>query len=448
MKTLSFLGKTPSIALRNAQNECGEDAVLISTKKIIDRTSKNNGMYEVVVSLEDIKLELRKEIEGEIEEKLREKIKAEFNRKGTHISVHDTKEKFDELKKNQDLKTEELRANKIKEQEINENKLKELKEKKIIQESKLEQKRINESFYDFKEEISKMQDTLKEVQKTIWEPKSRLYDLSIPPEFIDIYDLFEKNEFDQEMTYTIMKKIIRQLPLSLKKNPEKINDFFKLLLRRMIPIKFEVPLRKYQRKIIMLVGPTGVGKTTTVAKLAARFAYKLSYGYKVGIITLDSFRVGAIEQLQAYTHIMRLPLEIVKKPQDLLEALIRLKDCNYVFIDTAGSSQYDIDKIELINEYQSKLNELIIEKTLVLPANIKQSDLQDIYSNYSRLGIDYLIFTKLDETKSFGNLVFFVHKSKKSISYFSVGQNVPDDLITADSKYLIDCFMNKTCTKP
>jgi flagellar biosynthesis protein FlhF len=173
----------------------------------------------------------------------------------------------------------------------------------------------------------------------------------------------------------------------------------------------------------------------------------MSANYKVGIVTLDSFRVGAIEQLQAYTNIMRLPLEVVKKPEDLIEALLRLKDCNYIFIDTAGSSQYDVDKIELINEYQIKVDELPIEKVLVLPANVKQTDLQEIYNNYSRLNINYLTFTKLDETRSFGNLISFAHKTKKSITYFSVGQNVPDDLIVADSTFLIDCFMNRSCPR-
>ena len=82
---------------------------------------------------------------------------------------------------------------------------------------------------------------------------------------------------------------------------------------------------------------------------------------------------------------MRLPLEVVKKPEDLVEALLRLKDCNYIFIDTAGSSQYDVDKIESINEYQERVEELPLEKVLVLPANVKHSDLIDIYTNYSRL---------------------------------------------------------------
>jgi flagellar biosynthesis protein FlhF len=197
---------------------------------------------------------------------------------------------------------------------------------------------------------------------------------------------------------------------------------------------------------MMFVGPTGVGKTTTIAKLAARYAYKLGENYKVGVITLDSFRVGAVEQLKAYTNIMRLPLEVVKKPEELDEAISRLKDCNYILIDTAGSSQYDKDKIDLILEYQLKVD-VNIEKTLVLPANIKETDLSEIYEHYSKLDIDYLTYTKLDETRSFGSLISFVHKIKKSITYFSIGQNVPDDLMGADAKFLIDCFMNQTCIR-
>ena len=88
-----------------------------------------------------------------------------------------------------------------------------------------------------------------------------------------------------------------------------------------------------------------------------------------------------------------------------------------------------------------------IEKILVLPANVKHSDLLEIYKNYSRLSIDYLTFTKLDETRSFGNLISFAHKTKKSITYFSIGQNVPDDLIVSDSTFLIDCFMNRQCVR-
>ena len=377
MKMLSFLGETPTIALQNAQKECGSEAVVISTKKISSKDKNSENMYEITIALE---------------------------------------EEYDN--------------------------------KKAIPKKKIVRKQVNNTnedvqFYDFKDQIVNMQESLEKVQKTLWEPKSQLYDLNIPPEFIDIYTLFEENEFDQEMTYSILKKTIEQLPVSMKSNPTKINDFFKLILRRIIAVKHEIPLRTHQRKIMMFVGPTGVGKTTTIAKLAARYAYKLGTNYKVGIITLDSFRVGAVEQLKAYTNIMRLPLEVVKRPEELSEAIARLKDCHYILIDTAGGSQYDMDKIELINQYQLHLTETPIEKMLVLPANVKTTDLYEIYNSYSSLHIHNLIFTKLDETISYGNLISFAHKTKKSICYVSVGQNVPDDLHEADSNYLIDCFMNR-----
>ncbi|MEA3354203.1 MAG: flagellar biosynthesis protein FlhF [Campylobacterota bacterium] len=385
MKMLSFLGETPTIALQNAQKECGSDAVVISTKKISSGGKNSKNMYEIVVALEE------------------------------------------DYDKNHPIPKQQIVQD-------NEPRLRSSEENSV-------------QFYDFKSQIEQMQSSIQQVQKSLWEPKSQLYDMTIPPEFIDIYNLFENNEFDQEMTYSIMKKTIEQLPVTMKSNPAKINDFFKLVLRRIIAVKYEVPLRTHQRKIMMFVGPTGVGKTTTIAKLAARYAYKLGTNYKVGIITLDSFRVGAIEQLKAYTNIMRLPLEIVKKPEELSEAINRLKDCHYILIDTAGGSQYDMDKIELINQYQRHVNVVPIDKMLVLPANVKTTDLQEIYNSYSQLHIHNLIFTKLDETKSYGSLISFAHKTQKSICYLSVGQNVPDDLIEADSNYLIECFMNRQIPK-
>ncbi|MBI3874224.1 MAG: flagellar biosynthesis protein FlhF [Arcobacter sp.] len=385
MNMLSFLGETPTEALQNALKECGDDGIVVSTKKISDKRINGQDMYEISIALED----------DNDQEKLRHKVQIKSNSNG---------------QSNRD-------------------------------------DAINTQVYDFRAEILQMHEEIRRVQKTLWEPKSKLYDLVVPSEFIDIYQLFEKNDFDEEMTYTILKKTITQLPLSMKSNEKKINDFFRLILRRMIPIKFEIATRVHQRKVMMFVGPTGVGKTTTIAKLAARYAYKMGMEYKVGIITLDSFRVGAIEQLKAYTNIMRLPLEVVKKSEDLVEAILRLQDCHYILIDTAGSSQYDIPKIELIQDYQNRLKDIEIEKTLVLPANIKQNDLFEIYERYSILGINTILFTKLDETRSFGNIISFAYKIKKSISYLSVGQNVPDDLICADDNYLIDCFMDQKIPK-
>ena len=157
---------------------------------------------------------------------------------------------------------------------------------------------------------------------------------------------------------------------------------------------------------------------------------------------IHPYLISDVEEHPEHEHLVT-----PEEAEELNEAVERLKDCHYILIDTAGGSQYDIDKIELINQYQQNLPEIPIEKMLVLPSNVKATDLQEIYNNYSTLLINNLIFTKLDETISYGNLISFAHKTKKSICYLSVGQNVPDDLIEASSNYLIDCFMNKQIPK-
>lgn len=148
MNMLSFLGETPTAALRLAQEKCGEEAIVISTKKISNANENGQNMYEVVVAIED-----------------------------------------DNDKKNLTYT------------------------KQAISKASTNQKPIQTQVYDFKEEILRMQSALEQVQKSLWNPKSQLYDLTIPPEFVDMYNLFEQNEFDQEMTYTIMKKTIKQLPI-------------------------------------------------------------------------------------------------------------------------------------------------------------------------------------------------------------------------------------------
>jgi len=375
MKTLSFLGETPTIALRKAQEACGEDAIVIYTKKISTKSKNNTDMYEILIGLEE---------------------------------------------PNEDaIKTQTVRI-------TNE-----------------QNKSLEAQFIDFKAEILKMQSSIEQVQKTIWAPKSQLFDLTIPLEFVDMYNLFEANEFDKEMIYTILKKTIEQLPVAFRSNPTKVNDFFKLVLKRLIPIKHEVPLQINQRKIMMFVGPTGVGKTTTIAKLAARYAYKLSQRHKVGIITLDTYRIGAVEQLMTYAKMMRLPIETVVDPSDFGDALNSLRHNDYILIDTVGSSQHDKEKIEKLKSFLKVDTFAEININLVLSAVTKYEDLVDIYKNFSLLPIDTFVFTKLDETKTYGNIFSLLLDTKKPVSYFSIGQEVPDDLMEAEADYLLKGILNK-----
>ena len=192
----------------------------------------------------------------------------------------------------------------------------------------------------------------------------------------------------------------------------------------------------------MLVGSTGVGKTTTIAKLAARYSMTAGMDYKVGLIVMDTYKIGAIEQLAQYAKMMRIPMEMVVTPVDLEKKIEDMRDRDYIFIDTMGSSPYDLEKIENIKDFlEAGKYTHQIEVMLVLSSSLKYEDLIESYKSFSQLNIDTILFTKLDETKGFGNIFSLIHDIKKPISYFSIGQEVPDDIVVASNDYLVDCLL-------
>lgn len=194
-------------------------------------------------------------------------------------------------------------------------------------------------------------------------------------------------------------------------------------------------------KIMMLVGPTGVGKTTMIAKLAARYAFLMDRPYKVALLNLDSYKVGAYEQLASYADIMQIEHVIVEDIDAFQEALKELNEYDIILVDTAGMSPYDTQKfIKTVEFVQSEISRKL-EVNLVLSATVKYEDMDDIYNNFSFLNLHSLIITKFDETKHFGTLLNFMLLYKKPMSYFSVGQEVPDDLIVASKEYLLEQFI-------
>ena len=192
-------------------------------------------------------------------------------------------------------------------------------------------------------------------------------------------------------------------------------------------------------KVMMLVGPTGVGKTTTIAKLAARYAYLMDRPYKVALLNLDSYKVGAIEQLEHYADIMQIEHISVGSAEAFKDKLEVLEDYDVILVDTAGMSPYDTHKfIKTVEFVNSDLN---MEVNLVLSATVKYEDMEDIYKNFSFLNLDSVIISKFDETKHFGTLLNFMLLYKLPMSYFSTGQEVPDDLLLANKEYLLEHFI-------
>ncbi|HEY9190395.1 MAG TPA: flagellar biosynthesis protein FlhF [Sulfurovum sp.] len=194
-------------------------------------------------------------------------------------------------------------------------------------------------------------------------------------------------------------------------------------------------------KIMMLVGPTGVGKTTTIAKLAARYAFLMDKPYKVALLNLDSYKVGAYEQLANYADIMQIEHVTVENVDAFQEALETLHEYDVILVDTAGMSPYDTHKFIKTVEFVQLEIPRKLEVNLVLSATVKYEDMDDIYNNFSFLNLNSLIITKFDETKHFGTLLNFMLLYKKPMSYFSVGQEVPDDLVVASKEYLLEKFI-------
>ncbi|MFA7383223.1 MAG: flagellar biosynthesis protein FlhF [Desulfurivibrionaceae bacterium] len=184
--------------------------------------------------------------------------------------------------------------------------------------------------------------------------------------------------------------------------------------------------------VVAMIGPTGVGKTTTAAKIAAW--YSIHEGLQVALLSMDCYRIGATDQLRTYARIMRLPCEIALRKKDLQGALLRHQDKDLIIIDTAGKSPYDPNHIRELSEWFSLEN--VIEPYLVLSATSKKEDLQQILTSYEPLRVKGLILSKLDETRAYATLCQLLAGVALPISCLCTGQRVPEDFLLASREFL------------
>lgn len=187
-----------------------------------------------------------------------------------------------------------------------------------------------------------------------------------------------------------------------------------------------------ERRVIALIGPTGVGKTTTVAKLAASAQ---AAGKRVGLITIDTYRIAAVEQLKIYARILNIPLEVVLSPGGLKEAVRAFGSKDVVLIDTAGRSQRDLSQIDELKGYMAAVPGA--ETRLTLSAAASDTQLDEAVRNFSRIGVDGFIFTKLDEAVSNGAIYNQLAKTGLPASYFTTGQRVPEDIEEASARRML-----------
>jgi flagellar biosynthesis protein FlhF len=263
---------------------------------------------------------------------------------------------------------------------------------------------------------------------------------TLPPELLDIHLKLVTQGLSDELAERVLSKI----------DTSEVDDIDAAVVRELAclvqVVDDETPASSPDGRPLMvaLVGPTGVGKTTTVAKLAA--TYKLHHGRRVGMITADTYRIAAVEQLRTYAEIIGVPLQVALSPADMLQCVQTLSDCEVVLIDTAGRSQNDPARIDELRKFVSAADPH--EVHLVLSSTASEKVLLQEAEVFAAVGVDRLVLTKLDEAAGFGSLIMVAHQVGCPLSYLTTGQEVPDHIEPARSTRLAELVMEgsfETC---
>ncbi|MBN2824952.1 MAG: hypothetical protein JXQ76_06505 [Campylobacterales bacterium] len=250
----------------------------------------------------------------------------------------------------------------------------------------------------------------------------------------EVREIFVKRGIDSDWIERIIDTIKDEEVLQ---NREKLTSY---LLNTIYQNINEAKESLDEQKIMMFVGPTGVGKTTNIAKLAAR--YSREFDQKVALINLDKFKAGAREQLGIHADTLNLTHIVVDSIDDFTKTMQKVDEYDKVLIDSAGISPFDIERMIGNIEYVLASHHYSMHITLVLSALSKEEDLEDIYQNFSFLNLDALLISKFDETRHIGNVINFLIRHKMTpLSYISIGQNIPNDILCESKHYILDKFV-------
>ena len=306
--------------------------------------------------------------------------------------------------------------------------------KALIYNKQEEQKKAliaKEQFVQKDKRIENNEDSNSSIIKEVIEMKKMIKELqnnnAIEDKEDNVIDSFIDN---LDISIESKKRIIEEM-LKIDTDNE-VEEKFKMVLDKIVP-EYE----DKEKKIEILIGPTGVGKTTTIAKLAGRKA--LLEKKKVGLITIDTYRIGAVEQLKTYSEIMNIPFKVVYSIKEMDEALEELKDCDSIFIDTTGRSAKNTMQISELRAYINKIPNKLIH--LVISSTIKNKDIKVILQGYGVIDFDSIIVTKLDETSNYEILIDALIDGNKPISYMTLGQSVPDDIKKVSKNFIIDLIV-------
>ena len=248
---------------------------------------------------------------------------------------------------------------------------------------------------------------------------------NVPEDLFDYYMQLITNQVAEEVAADIVKTLQKQVRPEHLAQPEFVREKLAEQLEKLIPTAGPITRSKAQGPhVVALIGPTGVGKTTTLAKLAATL--KLREKHRVGLITLDTYRIAAVDQLKRYADIIGSPLRVANSGEELRDAVRSMSDCDFLLIDTAGRSPNDTMKL---NELRGLLSVVEPDEVhLVLSSTASEACINLAVSRFSDVRVDKIIFTKIDEAAHVGVVLNVIRRVNKSLSYITTGQDVPDDI--------------------
>ena len=284
----------------------------------------------------------------------------------------------------------------------------------------------------YEEKLNNINDDLAELKKIMYEiPREMQKEEKLPKTL----EMFRKrmihNGIDEDIVDNILKEINEQMNLK-DKDSNTVEKIIKYNLMEYLGNPQPITMED-ERKIIFFVGPTGVGKTTTLAKIAASLV--MENKYKIGLITSDTYRIGAVDQLKIYSDILDLPLEISYNQEDMYKAFDKFEAKDIILVDTAGRNHNDLEQIKQLEDVldSTKIKEIY----LLLSATIDKKVVQGLISKYSSLGDFKLIITKIDEAQNYGDIFNIRYISNKELSYYTVGQGVPDDIQVVNKEEIV-----------
>lgn len=258
------------------------------------------------------------------------------------------------------------------------------------------------------------------------------------PDLENIFFLLKEQELEAE----IIEEIMKELAAFVEGAEDRRNINKEALHGRMMKLIDQYFIERpsaVNSKVIFFVGPTGVGKTTTIAKLAAQFS--INEGKQVGFISADTYRIAAVEQLKIYSEILDIPVEVIYEPGEIHSALERLQHKDIIMVDTAGRSSRNQGQMEelqlLLNQIEEK------EIYLVISCTSKNKDIKEIIDAYQFLDDYKFIFTKLDEATTYGSILNTTMQTHRPVSFITTGQSVPDDIEVTDIEKVIGLLMKE-----